>query len=695
MNAIPIHEPNSPTGQAIQQRDFDRLINETTQGINLILNDKLVKLLDQRSYGLGMKAKFELALQDAHYIVKKIPNQAIGYLRMGGLYELQGKQLKAINTYDKALTTISSSGDTGLTSQYTQVLEAKKRAVKKQNTFVDFISILPIELTYLVFQQLSQETKSECLTVSSGWRKRLLEYPAAWKELTSNDTLADNSITSALPYIAKNVEVLSINTTNPRVCYRYLENMQNGHFNKLKSLRVTESTTQQISSHAMTATMSIAFFRIGAALLTTLDLDLLGLDNNAPPITTLADVLSIFPNLSKLVFKSSGSLQRVGGNVAMLHGKQHLALNDLDLRLETINKDSFQPFVTHCPRIRRLVMIGCLPCVFRPVQKLSLLKIFSYNYQHTVSELEPRQQRSINPYSMHKIYTNNSVPTPAKNILPLVSKHMKTLETVYLYLDGSGDVPTLSAAHAALRFRKIKSLSLRETSGLQPLFLHSIYKSPTLTHLCMIDVMDYTALVDTLIELPALKRFQLFARAPVDGTNLMRLFNHYSTLCNTPNKTCSLHALELRMCFDMPDSVLNNIANITSLTSITLDDVKGISSEGVYSLIKALCVNSSTSNLSSIRLMRLHTVRDDTIIALSKISSLKNITLEQLSLLTDHGITELVNGMSSKKDDRATIESLTIKNCYNVHQGSATYARRKIKDVVFELNQANYTMLVQ
>ena len=249
MNAIPFHEPNSPTGQAIQQRDFDRLINETTQGINLILTDKLVKLFDQRSYGLGMKAQFELALKDADYIVKKVPHEAIGYLRMGGLYELQGKQLKAIYTYDRALANISTSGDIGPTSQYTQVLEAKKRAVKKQNTFIDFISILPIELTYLIFQQLSQETKSECLTISSGWRKRLLECPVAWKKLTSNDVPADNSITTALPYIAKNVEMLSINTTNPRVCYRYLENMQNGHFIKLKSLRMTGMTIMIIKNY--------------------------------------------------------------------------------------------------------------------------------------------------------------------------------------------------------------------------------------------------------------------------------------------------------------------------------------------------------------------------------------------------------------------------------------------------------------
>ncbi|KAI9259683.1 hypothetical protein BDA99DRAFT_605991 [Phascolomyces articulosus] len=682
MNVIPLHDPDSSTEEAIKERDFDRIVNESTHGINLILGTQLVKLLDQRAYALGMKGQFARAVQDANTIIKQASNEALGYLRLGGLYEAQGKQLMAIHTYDNGLGYVTPD-----TIEYAQILDAKKRAIGQHSTRVDFIKMLPAELIYLIFQLLSQDVRAICFDVSSLWRTKLLECPVAWRELSCNDSPTDYPITSVLSHIAKNVEVLLINTSNQLLCYRYLENMQNGHFSKLRSLRMTAFTMQQISFQSMSSIMSIAFFRIGTTTVTELDLDLLGLDSNSVPITTLADILSIFPNLTTLVFKANGSLQRISGNITMLQDKKHQSLIDLDLRLEIINRDGILPFLVHCPNIRRLILIGCLPCVLRPIRKhLLFLKNFSYNYQHTVSALEPRQERSSHP-GMNKIYTNTSIPTPAIHVLPLVRKNMKTLETLYLHLDGTGDAATLNAAYAPLRLTKIRSLSLRESSGLQPIFLRSIQMSSTLTHLCMIDVMDYNTLVDTMIKLPVLVRFQLFARAPVDSNNLARLFEHYTSLCNTPNKVCSLQSLDLRICFNMPDALLNMIANITSLKSIVLDDLRGISTKGLENFFRLL--RGKESSLTSIRLIRLGTVRDETVIALSKINSLTSIYLEQLLVLSDRGISGLVE-TANKREGRRPIESLTIKNCLHVHQQSANYASRKIKTVVYEPHQINY-----
>ncbi|KAI9488580.1 hypothetical protein BDB00DRAFT_847425 [Zychaea mexicana] len=591
---------------------------------------------------------------------------------------MQGKQLLAVNAYDKALSCATPN-----TIEYARIVNAKKSAIEKHNTRVDYISLLPVELVHAIFEDLPQVTKSACLAVSAAWRKRLIECAAAWSVLTTDDDAGSNHITSALAHIAHHVESLVINTSNSLICYRYLDNIQSGLFTRLRTLRMTDATTQLISSQSMTTIMSIAFYHIGSTV-TELDLDLLGLEGSSVPITTLADVLSIFSKLTKLVFKAKGPLQRAGGNVTMLQGKQHTALVDLELRLDDITQSMIQPFLIHCPQIRRLIMLGCAPCVLRPVRKhLMCLKIFAYNYQHHVAALDSRLRQPNHP-GLNKLYTSNFASVPARSILPHIRKCMKTAEMLYLHLDGTRDVAILSAHYAGLRFGKLKSLTLRETSGLQPIFLRAIQNSRYLTHLCMSDVVDYNGLVDTMIRLPALAHFQLQAHMPVDVTILNRLFEHYATLCTSPNG-CPLYTIDLRMCFNVTDSILDSLANITSLKSITLGDVRGITADGLGRFYKTLRRSNKVTN---IRLMKLDVVGDQTLVSLGKISSLTSIHLENLLMVTDRGITDMINANKDR------LSSLTIKNCLHVQYQSVRYARRKVKTVVFERAQVKQPVIL-
>lgn len=105
------------------------------------------------------------------------PFSAVGYLREASIYSAQGKQRLAIDIYDKGMTMVDT-----MDTHYDDLKRAKMDAEQRQNTRIDFISKLPIDIviTTLIPMFMSDSLEdplvpSPYLFISSAWHDRIVE----------------------------------------------------------------------------------------------------------------------------------------------------------------------------------------------------------------------------------------------------------------------------------------------------------------------------------------------------------------------------------------------------------------------------------------------------------------------------------------------------------------------------------------
>ena len=221
----------------------------------------LISLLDIGARSQGLTGKFDSAIKNAQEIINYVPEWSIGYLRLGELYTMQGKQAKAIQVYDEALTKIqlfiqqqdngdnnnNNNNDTVIT--YEQLIKYKKTVMEKNEICLDLIALLPVELSGSIFALLPEIEKPRRFNVSITWRERMLAMgTTVWKNIL-NDKGNNNSrqgqcskdgsvIAIALPFIAGQVQNLTIDTRSDKIWKRYMHYLKTGQFKRIKSLKL-------------------------------------------------------------------------------------------------------------------------------------------------------------------------------------------------------------------------------------------------------------------------------------------------------------------------------------------------------------------------------------------------------------------------------------------------------------------------
>ena len=235
------------------QNSFDQLITTfdkhnhnrgfdlSARAITHVQQYQLVALLNLRAQAFGMRGNFEEAVKDAKEIIKYAPERSIGYLRLGNLLHMQGKQSAAITLYDEALAKISNQ-DEG----YQQLIQDKKKAEEKHKQHVDMITMLPSELVDAIFEYLPETTKViACMDVSKPWRKRIVQSQTIWRTIWSHFGEMDNKsaplLIRAIPHIAHHVKDLTIDRSDMEIEQMYLDYMEKGYFKRIKNLTLTST----------------------------------------------------------------------------------------------------------------------------------------------------------------------------------------------------------------------------------------------------------------------------------------------------------------------------------------------------------------------------------------------------------------------------------------------------------------------
>lgn len=163
-----------------------------------------LKVLNRRAMALATNALFEEALHDATQMKQIASYAPSGYLCAAQIFTMQGRQLAAIHECNKGLQTVSLADPL-----YDQLQVIKSEAESRQDTCIDFITELPLDIIDNIatrfFPQVirSYDTASPYLNVSRNWRDRLCACVELRFSLTAFDASSEtfHALESYAPFI--------------------------------------------------------------------------------------------------------------------------------------------------------------------------------------------------------------------------------------------------------------------------------------------------------------------------------------------------------------------------------------------------------------------------------------------------------------------------------------------------------------
>ncbi|KAI7850321.1 hypothetical protein BDC45DRAFT_573046 [Circinella umbellata] len=539
------------TRNAFITKNNHQLVHHATQALTEIQKYQLVSVLDICAYARGMKSKFELAIENAEEIIYYAPEWPIGYIRLGHLLDMQGKSPKSIEVYNEALENISQEDDP---VAYHQLIQLKKAAVERNETRIDFIVMLPSELTINILLQLSEEDRCTLFNVSTLWRKWILEKGSIiWKELLNLNTDWFNfqrfqtaiKIANTLPYIAHHVKNLTVNAQRKDIWDRYMEYMGNGKFKGLKSFTITAVCSRQIRSPNRTMVLLNALWQVKLTL-TTLDI-------RTSIIAKIADLLFYCPNLRKLVYYSYHTFDTSLGDIEILGEPRHKLIH-VEFESQLFRQGSLVKFLKYFPNIRRLLLLkGCIPENLNEViEYCQNLESFGYNctgHKMNRTELDYHQESYYNRPSstggITEIFTSeNGYGVPTTGFLPFLQKNAKSLKRLYANMsmtseqEGAGEpFPHVTPVYPSWQFTQLEHLTYHSDiyRATEKVFIQAIEFCTSLKKLDMVDIVNLRMLVDTLIQLPPLEELSLSNITNIgEGDQiLIKLFKAYADNSHT------------------------------------------------------------------------------------------------------------------------------------------------------------------
>ncbi|KAI8148498.1 hypothetical protein BJV82DRAFT_663865 [Fennellomyces sp. T-0311] len=598
----PIMHAFSKVGTSIDERDYKQAVEFASLALSKIQELLLVVVLEHRAVALAGQGKFDEAAKDAQEMITYKPTLARGYLRLGEIYCMQGKQLRAIDAYDVGLQSVSEDDP-----DYAHMVDGKALAMKRNETRVDFIDGLPIEIVDDIITLLSNNSMPACLTVSSAWRKRIFKCSKAWKALTSGDSREADPITSVIPYIASHVEDLTINTSDRHVFLRYLLGMSTGDFTKIKSLYLKANVTKYINSAEMMPVTN-AFWQMRD----TLTKLVLHLNQNSTAIG-LIYLLTACSSLKTLEYSTPSALSLVMGH--LIPRKPHNSLLDMELEAGSITDQDLQKLLPYCEQIRRLLLRGCNTTVLDIVDKICPnLRTFGYNAQSsTVPKMDCSDTKDSSP-GLYRFYTKNGGnPESASAVLPLIRRNMTSLKVLYVNSAATDSPANLATTYADLELKYLENLTFWDDSNgiIQSLILRSISTCTALEYVEAVELRNIPNLVNTLVDLPPLTSLGLSHISTLTGeTDLVRLFEFYAKYTKSGQQ---LNTVILRNCkFIVTDNVLASLADIKTLTHATFEELPQVSVYGVNEFFKKL-----SDNISVIKLNEMDAITNDTLIIIA------------------------------------------------------------------------------
>ncbi|KAI8142475.1 hypothetical protein BJV82DRAFT_657706 [Fennellomyces sp. T-0311] len=480
-----------------------------------------------------MKGQQESAIADTQRMIEYGSVKAVGYLRKGRILSLYGQQKQAIEVFDEALA--NTAPDNFL---FKKLVNSKEAARNLNSVHIDLIAKLPVEIVNNILSQISRRTVVTCLNISKTWRQRMLECENSWKYLSIRDDPISIQCASIIPYTARHVKKLTIDSNLIGVRKLCFDHMMEGSFVNIESLK-------------MSAMLSIAL-STASRTLTSVDFDF---SNNGNNEITLADLLLGCRAVTKLVYTTKSHMSAMIGDLSMA---------------KSIIGSDIKTVLRSCQNIRRLALNKCNPTVIDIIKTCTTLEIFCYNYQYEVSGVQGKIDGGMLA-GLRKIYIGNRIPL--EHIMPLLYNNMKTLEVVNVVIpETTGyQVQQLYATYPDFSLIKLfdRDANLSESNQT----LRSI-KVRGCGHAVTDGVLASLARIKTLEDV----HFGNVLAATAEGIS--------NFLDATKHQLTSVYLGETEL---VKNHHLTALGAFGRLKKIGLRKLSGITDEGIQSMIKAGC----------------------------------------------------------------------------------------------------------
>ncbi|KAI8145585.1 hypothetical protein BJV82DRAFT_604272 [Fennellomyces sp. T-0311] len=352
--------------------------------------------------------------------------------------------------------------------------------------------------------------------------------------------------------------------------------------------------------------------------------------------------------------------------------EQHDTLINLSLTSNLITGEDIKPMLQRCQRLRRLVMDKCSPTVFDPINKYAPnLEILSYN-NLDVPDLS--SSAAGQPQGLRNIYTNNGgTSVPTKDIFPLIYKNMATLKTAYLNISALSqqEVQQLSTVYPDFKLWNLESLTFWTKNQTELFIIQALRGVTTLSFLSLLNVKNLNAIVTVIKNMPPVRELRIeHTHGTTNNLGLVELFRNYST---HDQKQRALSIAYFRKSTVITDSVLNSLADVTTLRSITLKSLDYITTEGIRNFLE-----KTAGQLTYLKLCDMEVVTNECIMMISCAKPSTEVYLENLPSIKNQGILAMVNNKGPQ------FKRLTIKNCKSTTKDCVQYAKKNVKIVTYE-----------
>ncbi|CDH54228.1 predicted protein [Lichtheimia corymbifera JMRC:FSU:9682] len=186
-----------------QTSNKQNTIVDDTKTLHDLVQQQLI-VLNRRAMALASSALFEQALHDATQMKQIAPYSPSGYLCAAQIFTMQGRQLAAIHECNQGIQTASLTDPL-----YNQLQVIKSKAELRQDTCIDFITELPLDIIDNIATRFfprvirSYDTASPYLNVSRNWRDRLCACVELRFSLTAFDASSDtfHALESYAPFV--------------------------------------------------------------------------------------------------------------------------------------------------------------------------------------------------------------------------------------------------------------------------------------------------------------------------------------------------------------------------------------------------------------------------------------------------------------------------------------------------------------
>ncbi|KAI8142999.1 hypothetical protein BJV82DRAFT_613036 [Fennellomyces sp. T-0311] len=643
----------------IDHRDDGVAIELTSTTIGDFQGPKVATVLPFRTYTRAIQGNYDDAVKDAQDAITKNPTAALGYLRLGSLYQMQGKQQSAINMYVQGLQSVSVD-DRG----YTLMLEDKAIATKQNEKRVDFITKLPIEVVDQIMILLPLVTKLNCLGVSARWKSKILGCEKTWCYLEVTDAVVHDELAAVISTISTQVGSLVIKTKKRQILETLVSRVCAGSFSKVKSLEISFFMTPISSTTA--ERISNAFHQINTTL-TSLVLSY----SAEHRYITFSDILASLPNLRSLVYSTPAiPFTTIVGTFPL--PKPHYTLVDLDLNAGSIGGPDLIPVLQACPRIAHMAINRCNNSVLDIVDSnCPNLKKLVYNVGGKCSLAPCDQSVTRYPSGLQEfsVWQHQSLDS----VLDLLRRNTKTLTVLDLNITKLSCEYLLVIPYQDMEFTRLEKITFqgRIDHDIPQLILQWISNCRTLTDINASDLYGIADLAQVLVNRRRLVSLSLKRlTTPTVPVHLSQLFRSYAAIFR--EKEPPFQNIALQFCRVNRD-VFCALSSIKTLKSITLSTLDSVSSFDLDYLFGSL--GESTTD---IHLDHMDSVADQHLSMLGSLKGLRNVHLEFLRSLTDTGVMRMT-------DNAPLLDSLTIKYCgREVTSRSIVNAQKKIKTVVFK-----------